>query len=129
MVVILIIGIMTAVIVPNLMSKKDEANIQKVISDIKALETSLDFYKLSVGSYPSTDQSLSVLTVPVRGNKKPIIKQLSKDPWGSDYRYTFPSERAEEGSYLDYDLYSIGPDKEDGTDDDIGNFNLSKYQK
>ncbi|GMA84085.1 hypothetical protein GCM10025855_36180 [Shewanella glacialipiscicola] len=58
MVVIVILGILASMVVPNLMGNKDKADQQKAVSDIVALENALDMYKLDNGIYPSTEQGL-----------------------------------------------------------------------
>jgi general secretion pathway protein G len=46
------------------------------------------------------------------------MSSLTKDPWNNDYFYEYPGKHKPGG----YDLYSAGPDKQAGTDDDIGNW-------
>jgi len=64
MVVIVILGILASLVVPNLMGNKDQADHQKAVSDIVALENALDMYKLDNSRYPSTDQGLNALIIP-----------------------------------------------------------------
>lgn len=61
MVVIVIMGILASLVVPNLMGNKDKADRQKVVSDIVALESALDMYKLDNSRYPTTEQGLQAL--------------------------------------------------------------------
>lgn len=83
-------------------------------------------YKIDVGDYPSTAEGLAAM-VAAPANKAerwrgPYIDapggRIPADPWGEAYRYRFPGTRNPGG----YDLYSIGPDKTEGTEDDIGNW-------
>ncbi|MGL4938608.1 type II secretion system major pseudopilin GspG, partial [Shewanella sp.] len=62
MVVIVILGILASMVVPNLMGNKDKADQQKAVSDIVALENALDMYKLDNGVYPTTEQGLEALS-------------------------------------------------------------------
>lgn len=126
MVVIVILGVLAAMVVPNLMGNKDKADIQKVKSDIIALENALDMYKLDNSVYPSTDQGLEALVNQPDGSPSPrnyrdggYIKRLPQDPWGNDYVLNSP------GEYGKIDVLSVGLDGEEGTDDDIGNWNLN----
>ena len=126
MVVIVILGVLASMIVPNLMGNKDKADRQKVVSDVIALENALDMYKLDNGSYPSTDQGLEALVSEPSGSPEPrnyrdggYIKRLPQDPWGNDYILNNP------GEYGKIDILSVGQDGEEGTDDDIGNWNLN----
>ena len=125
MVVIVILGVLASMIVPNLMGSKDKADKQKVVSDVIALENALDMYKLDNGSYPSTEQGLEALVTEPSGSPEPrnysedgYIKRLPQDPWGNDYILNNPGEHGK------IDILSVGQDGEEGTDDDIGNWNL-----
>ena len=58
MVVIVIIGVLASLVVPNLMGNKEKADKQKAVSDIVALENALDMYKLDNHNYQTTNQGL-----------------------------------------------------------------------
>ena len=129
MVVIVILGILASMVVPNLLGSQEKANVQKAVSDINALETSLTMYKMDNYNFPSTEQSLEALTkqtdiepLPRRFQEDSYIKRLPQDPWGNDYQLLNPGEHGK------YDVFSMGPDGEAGTEDDIGNWNLGDYQ-
>lgn len=61
MVVIVILGVLASLVVPNLLGNKEKADRQKAISDIVALENALDMYRLDNGRYPTTEQGLEAL--------------------------------------------------------------------
>lgn len=61
MVVIVILGILASLVVPNLMGNKEKADRQKVVSDLVALEGALDMYKLDNSRYPNSEQGLQAL--------------------------------------------------------------------
>ncbi|EHV1530453.1 type II secretion system major pseudopilin GspG, partial [Escherichia coli] len=61
MVVIVILGVLASLVVPNLMGNKDKADRQKVVSDLVALESALDMYRLDNNRYPTTEQGLRAL--------------------------------------------------------------------
>lgn len=129
MVVIVILGILASMVVPNLMGSQERANVQKAVSDINALETSLSMYKLDNYNYPSTEQGLDALVeetdvepLPRRFPEGGYVKRLPKDPWGNEYQLLNPGENGK------YDVFSMGQDGEAGTDDDIGNWNLGDFQ-
>lgn len=67
MVVIVILGVLASLVVPNLLGNKEKADRQKAISDIVALENALDMYRLDNGRYPTTEQGLEALI-----NNRPI---------------------------------------------------------
>lgn len=129
MVVIVIIGLLGSVVVQNLMGNMDTAKIQKSVQDINALETSLSMYKMDNYKYPSTEQGLEALVeetdvepLPRRFPNGGYVKRLPDDPWGNEYQLLNPGENG------DIDIFTMGPDGEPGTEDDIGNWNLGDYQ-
>jgi general secretion pathway protein G len=129
MVVIVILGILASMVVPNLLGSQDRANMQKAVSDVTALETSLSLYKMDNYDYPSTEQGLEALVdqtdiepEPRRFPEDGYIKRLPKDPWGNEYVLLNPGEQGK------MDVFSVGPDGEAGTEDDIGNWNLGDFQ-
>jgi len=105
MVVIVILGVLASMVVPNLMGNKKKADIQKATSDIVALEGSLDMYKLDNHRYPTTEQGLQALVT------KP------------DYILVSPGEHGA------VDIFSAGPDAEANTADDISNWSFDKKDK
>ena len=127
MVVIVILGILASLVVPNLMGNKEQADRQKAVSDIVALENALDMYKLDNSRYPTTEQGLEALVSKPQGEPEPrnyksdgYIKRLPQDPWGSAYQLMSPGEHGK------IDVFSMGLDGEAGTDDDIGNWNMDQ---
>ena len=127
MVVIVILGILASLVVPNLMGNKEQADRQKAVSDIVALENALDMYKLDNSRYPTTEQGLEALVTKPQGDPAPrnykedgYIKRLPQDPWGNNYQLMSPGEHGK------IDVFSLGLDDEAGTDDDIGNWNMDQ---
>ena len=127
MVVIVILGILASIVVPNLMGNKEKADRQKAVTDIVALENALDMYKLDNSRYPTTEQGLEALVTKPAGDPEPrnyrdggYIKRLPKDPWGNDYQLMSPGEHGK------IDVFSMGLDGEAGNDDDVGNWNMDQ---
>lgn len=126
MVVIAIIGIMATLIVPQIMSKPDEARVIAAKQDINSIVQALKLYRLDNGRYPTTEQGLSALvakptTEPIPQNWKPngYVDRLPKDPWGFAYQYSNPGTRGE------IDVFSLGADNKPGGtgfDADLGNW-------
>ncbi|MNZ32423.1 Type II secretion system protein G precursor [compost metagenome] len=120
MVVVVILGILAALVVPQVMNRPDQAKVTVARGDIKAIGAALDMYKLDNFAYPSTQQGLEALVSRPSGNppaknwsKDGYLKKLPIDPWGNPYQYLSP------GSKGTYDLYSLGADgKEGGSDND-----------
>ena len=130
MVVVVILGILAALVAPNVIRRIDDANVTKAKQDIRAFETALNLYRMDNFRYPTTEQGLQALVKqpndPNIRNWKPggYVRSLQKDPWGNDYAYISPGTRGG-----DYDLYTLGADNTqggDGPDADIGNWNIEE---
>ena len=114
LVVVVILGILGAIVVPNLMSRPDSTRIQAAQADIRALSAALDVYRLDNFQYPSSEQGLEALVAQPSGFPEPknwnpdgYIKKLPTDPWGSPYLY----ERNDGNSFM---LLSLGADGQEG---------------
>ncbi len=109
MVVVVILGILAAFIVPKIIGRPDEAKVAKVKSDVRALQTALDLYRLDNGVYPTTEQGLKALVskptsdpIPTAWRQGGYIQKLNDDPWGRPYLYANP------GEHLEVDIFSYG---------------------
>jgi len=92
MVVVIILGILAAVVVPNVMDKPGVARQTAAKHDIQAIESALNLYKLDNFRYPTSDQGLEALVnkpsgAPEPKNWKQYMQRLPKDPWGEPYQY------------------------------------------
>ncbi len=124
LVVLVIIGVLGALIVPNLFSSLDDARSTAARTDINTLVQALKRYRLDNQRYPSTEQGLNALVVrPTAGavppNWKPYLDKLPADPWGRPYQYLNPGVRGE------IDVFSFGADGQaggEGKDADIGSW-------
>lgn len=130
MVVIVILGVLASLVVPNLMGNKDRADRQKAVTGIVALENALDMYKLDNHRYPTTEQGMEALVTaptlaPLAENYSTdgYIRRLPNDPWGNDYILISPGEHGA------VDITSAGPDGEAGTADDINNWDNDKKSR
>ena len=128
MIVMVILGIMATLIVPNIIGRPDEARVTVAKSDIMAISNALELYKIDNYTYPSTAQGLEALVSKPSGNpdapnwKGSYLKELPVDPWGMPYQYLCP------GTHGAYDVYSLGADKQpggEGYNADIGNWKES----
>ena len=127
MVVVVIIGVLGAIVVPQFMSRPDQAKVTAARTDIQAIATALEMYRLDTFNYPSTQQGLEALTkqpasTPVAKNWNPqgYLKNMPLDPWGTPYQYLNPGTHS-----AGYDLFSLGSDGVAGGEGygaDIGNW-------
>jgi len=124
LVVLVIIGVLGALIVPNLFSSLDDARVTAARTDIKTLVESLKRYKIDNQRFPSAEQGLDALVHkpaanPVPPNWKPYLDKLPADPWGKPYQYLNPGVNGE------IDVFSFGADGQpggEGKNADIGSW-------
>ena len=127
MVVIVILGVLAAVIVPNVIGRPDEARAVAAKQDIGTIVQALKLYRLDNQRYPTTEQGLQALvkapTSPAAPNWKVggYLERLPSDPWGKPYLYLAPGIKGE------VDVFSYGADGQQGgtgKDADIGSWDL-----
>jgi general secretion pathway protein G len=124
MVVLVIIGVLAALIVPNVLERADDAKITAARTDVTNLMQALKLYRLDNNRYPTQDQGLQSLiarpaTEPVPQNWKPYLEKLPNDPWGHSYQYLNPGVKGE------VDVMSYGADGQpggEGKNADIGSW-------
>jgi general secretion pathway protein G len=116
MVVITLIGLVTAAIGVAVIGQLGEGQAKAARNQAYQIAESIKIYKLNNGSYPTTGQGLSVLVTPPKG--KPIMETMPKDPWGADYIYVIPGQK----NPASFDVRSKGNDGQEGTEDDVGNW-------
>lgn len=124
MVVVVILGILSALIIPKIMSRPDEARKVKAKSDVLAIQNALDLYKLDNGFYPTTDQGLKALvekpnSSPVPNHWHQYLKNIPLDPWDRPYNYLNP------GQHGDIDIFTYGANGQpggEGINQEIGNW-------
>lgn len=124
MMVVVIIGILASLIIPQFGGRTRRAKVIMAKNDLKTIETALGGYEMEVGDYPTTDQGLKALVerpsdVPEEDWQQ-HLKDVPVDPWKSEYVYKKPGEHG------DFDLVSMGPDGKANTDDDINNWTKAK---
>jgi len=125
MIVVIIIAALSAMVVPRLSNRSEQAKITVADADINSnIGLALKLYKLDNGRYPTTSQGLKALlskpsSSPAPKNwNGPYLETEPLDPWKIEYAYKSPGTH----NTSSYDLYSIGPDGNDGNEDDITNW-------
>src|ERR1035441_2346452 len=113
LVVMTIIALFAALVAPNMMKHADAAKVTKARADIQGFGVALASYKLTTGTYPTTEQGLEALRskpADVEQWAGPYITQeVPKDPWGHEYLYKFPGDHGD-----DPDIVSLGQDGKPG---------------
>ncbi len=127
MVVMVILGLLVAIVAPNIMGRSDQAKVTIAETQLKNIQSALDLYRLDNSHYPSTQQGLEALVSRPSGSPEPknwnpegYLKSVPVDPWGADFQYISP------GSEGPYDLYSYGSDGQEGGDGDAADISVWK---
>ncbi|NLZ10533.1 MAG: type II secretion system major pseudopilin GspG [Alcaligenaceae bacterium] len=118
MVVVVIMGVLAALVVPNVMGRPDQARVIAAKQDIGAIMQALKLYRLDHGRYPPSDPGLGAL-VAGQGQPSAYLDRVPVDPWNTPYQYLNP------GVHDDVDVFSLGADRQpggEGTDADIGSW-------
>lgn len=124
MVVLVIIGVLAALIVPNVLDRADDARVTAARTDVNNIMQALKLYKLDNQRFPTSEQNLQALIVkptsgPIPPNWKPYLDKLPKDAWGQNYQYLNPGLRSE------VEVFSFGADGQaggEGKNADIGSW-------
>ena len=118
MVVLVIIAIVAAIVVPNVVGRPDEARVAVARTDIRAIGSALELYRLDNRTYPTTSQGLAALVERPTAPPEPAswaeggyLGALPQDPWGQDYVYLSPGRDG-----AGFELVSLGADGQAGGD-------------
>lgn len=124
MVVMVILGLLVAVVAPNIMGRSDQAKVTIAKTQMSNIANALDLYRLDNSHYPSTQQGLEALVNRPSGSPEPknwnpsgYLKSVPEDPWGNDYQYI-------NAGSSDYDLFSYGSDGNEGGEGDAADINV-----
>jgi general secretion pathway protein G len=113
LVVMVMIAMLAALVAPRLFPKLGKGKQSTAKAQIELLGQALDQFRLDVGRYPTTQESLNVLVTNnnIENWDGPYLKKgLPSDPWGHPYHYQCP------GTHGEYDLFSYGRDGTQGGD-------------
>jgi general secretion pathway protein G len=124
MVVVVILSVLALVIVPRVIDRPDQARVARAQSDLAAISSAVQLYRLDNIRYPTTEQGLSALVTkptldPAPGNWTQYMDRLPVDPWGQPYQYLAP------GVHGDFDIFTYGADAApggSGANADIGSW-------
>ncbi|WP_417568147.1 type II secretion system major pseudopilin GspG [Marinobacter sp.] len=125
MVVMVILGLLVAIVAPNIMGRSDQAKVTVAETQLNNIANALDLYRLDNSHYPSSQQGLEALVSKPSGSPEPknwnpdgYLKSVPEDPWGAEYQYVSP------GTEGPYDLYSYGSDGQPGGDGDAADISV-----
>ncbi|OHB80965.1 MAG: type II secretion system protein GspG [Planctomycetes bacterium RBG_16_64_10] len=126
--VLAILVILAGLVGPRILGSQQKADIRSTKAQLAMFKTTLEHYALDMRTFPETEEGLEALI------KKPADSddsdnwggpyldsgEIPKDPWGNEYQYEFPPSHSDREEFPD--IWSLGPDGDDGTDDDIVNW-------
>ena len=131
MVVVIILGLLASIVVPNLIGKSDDAKKQLVIVQMKQIEEALKLFRLDMGRYPTTEEGLIILIKKPEGNSNDYMNYSSsgylggnsipKDPWNNPYIYVSTGSSIE--------IISLGSDAKEGGENENKDIKLSEIVK
>jgi general secretion pathway protein G len=121
--VLVILATLAAIVTPKFTRRSGQARITAARTQISQFEVALEAFEIDIGRYPTTPEGLRALVERPASEaddwQQPYLKRdIPPDPWGTDYIYRCPGQQNQDG----YDLYSYGPDRKLGGDDDITNW-------
>ena len=123
MLVIVIVIALMAVLIPNVQLALNDSRKSTAQIYAQSLSNDITLYEATNGFPPTTQQGLAALVV--KPTSEPIPRKWSQrrekiepDPWGMEYHYEYPGKHNPKS----FDIYSSGPDRQPGTDDDVGNW-------
>jgi general secretion pathway protein G len=121
--VMVILATLAALVIPRFSGRAEKTRITAAGIDISNLGGVLNTFEVDCGRYPTTAEGLRALVEQPTGVTNwqgPYLDKnaIPKDPWGNPYIYSCPGQHNSKG----YDLYSYGPDGQEGGGDDIDNW-------
>ena len=146
LVVISIIAILAAMVVGIAGHASRKSDIGKATADMEKIKSAAEEFRVEYGRYPtngipekSINLTAQLWVKPWNEGRKPfmVVKGWSQtniayavtDPWGNEYRYLHRLESPyadHNNSKFGYDLWSLGPDGADNTEDDLNNWTSSQ---
>ena len=126
MIVIIILGLLASLVLPNLMGKGEEAKRKLVCVQMKGVGETLKMFRLDNGVYPSTEEGLQALITNPSEEDYPSYapsaylegKNLPKDSWKTPFIYINKGR--------EFDLISLGSDRKEGGEDDASDIRFSE---
>ena len=115
--VIVILAVLAAVVVPKFTGRTEQAKIGAAKADVANYKLALNAFEVDTGRYPTSDEGLRALVEKpgdLTGWQRPYVEKLRDDPWGKPYIYRAPGTGGK-----DFDLFSMGPDGNEGGTDNV----------
>jgi len=126
LVVLVLIGLLAGLVAVNVQSYLLKGKQEAAKSEIATYVDALESYHTMHGHYPSNEQGLQALTEPTEQMPEPVMKRISKDPWGNPYQYNAPGREGRP-----FEIISFGADGQEGGEGenrDIKSWQLTNEQ-
>ena len=119
MVVVIVIGVLAALVIPNLFGRSGQAKQAVAKQKIATIDGQISMFQQDHGRFPDTLDEL--INPPAEGGTgEPYLKPKDlDDPWGNPFVYRYP------GDQWTFDLTSLGADNAEGgegEDADVSNY-------
>lgn len=119
--VLVILAVLAALVIPKFTNRSQQARETAVKTDISTISNVINAFEIDTGKYPASLSELFTAPANVQNWRGPYLERVAKDPWNNEYVYRYPGQHNPNS----FDLYSMGPDGREGTDD-LGNWDVSK---
>lgn len=120
-----LVAMLLSLFVPRSSGPREDYSVAAATTQIEAFRSALEKYCFDTGSFPTTEQGLGALFRPTEdvGWDGPYMNKPTppRDPWGNEYQYEYPPTHGSDDSP---DIWSIGPDGVENTEDDICSWGL-----
>lgn len=123
--VLVILAVLGSLAIPMLSSTQKKALMDNAKIQANSISNAVDMFYIDMNRYPTSDEGLDVLVNEPSSKpsgvakwRGPYLKKEPIDPWGNPYKILEKGKHNPNG----VDIYSMGPDGEDGTEDDVGNW-------
>jgi general secretion pathway protein G len=121
MAILIIIGLLATLVVTKVASKIEQARFITTKANLKMLHSAVNQFRMDMGRFPTEDKGLlELVEQPDDGEGKweaggyLETTELPKDGWGYDFIYELFPESGKQ-----FVIRSVGPDGEEGTEDDL----------
>lgn len=127
--VLAILGVIGALVVPNLLGSQQKANVNATKNNIKRIEGVLELYAIDhSGQLPASLEELTKSYEVDGVAQQPHLAEIPKDAWGNAFNYKFPGTHHGDLNSSKPDIWSNGPNGTDdnGSGDDVVNWSTEK---
>ena len=119
--VLVILVVLASMAVTVFSGTQAQADKQAAAAQVGIVKRAIEMYQFHTKSFPDDLNSLVNKPTDAKLSERwagPYLDKVPKDPWDNDFRFAHPGKHNPDS----FDVWSVGPDGQDGTADDIGNW-------